>query len=311
MFIFKSLINTVSRPVVNHQLKKITLPFQQGSSCFRQVTTGNDEANKDFSLITPEDTVISRTELPIISQRNLQYPPTFMKPRQAWVENLDTIKTVYLGNIDLHPTVFAASPRLDFLQNNIKWQQHYRKISYKTAPTKAERRGGGRKPWPQKKTGRARHGSIRSPLFVKGGVAIGPRGPKSYFFMLPFWHRVRGLITALSMKHAQEDLHIINDLELPTDDPKFIESLIEERGWGPSVLFIDDADIAPRNFAMALSKIDHVNVMPVYGLNVFSMLKHETLVLTLAAVEKIEERLLFHFHRRDVKDIDKWIQPGI
>lgn len=126
-------------------------------------------------------------------------------------------------------------------------------------------RGGGRKPWPQKGTGRARHGSIRSPLWKGGGKAHGPRGPKPYFYMLPFHIRVAGLTATLSTKFAQDDLHIVDKLEIPTSEPSYIEQLIEERNWGPSVLFVDDYDIMPPNITLATDEIQHVNLMPVYG----------------------------------------------
>jgi len=74
---------------------------------------------------------------------------------------------------------------------------------------------------------------------------------------------------------------------------------VERRKWGISVLFVDDADIVPRNIAIATDTIGHMNIMPSYGLNVFSMLKHETLVLTVAAVNTIEEKLLFQLNRHD------------
>lgn len=75
--------------------------------------------------------------------------------------------------------------------------------SFAHSKTRAEVSGGGRKPWPQKGLGKARHGSIRSPLWRGGGIAHGPRSPTTHFFMLPFYSRVLGLITALSIKLAQ------------------------------------------------------------------------------------------------------------
>lgn len=87
--------------------------------------------------------------------------------------------------------------------------------------------------------GRARHGSIRSPLWKGGGVVHGPRSPTPHFYMLPFYTRVLGLTTTLSVKLAQDDLHIVDNLDLPSDDPKFMEELVKSRNWGPSVLFVD------------------------------------------------------------------------
>lgn len=132
--------------------------------------------------------------------------------------------------------------------------------------TRAEVRGGGRKPWPQKGLGRARHGSIRSPLWRKGGKAHGPRSPTTYFYMLPFYTRVAGLTGALSVKLAQDDLHIVNDLEIPSTEPSYLQDLIEQRNWGPSVLFVDSKDEMPPNMTAASDQIRHVNLMPVYGL---------------------------------------------
>lgn len=99
--------------------------------------------------------------------------------------------------------------------------------------------GGGRKPWPQKGMGKARHGSIRSPLWRGGGIAHGPRSPTTHFYMLPFFTRVLGLTSTLSVKLAQDDLHVVDSLDIPSEDPTFIKDLIEARNWGPSVLIVD------------------------------------------------------------------------
>ncbi|XP_076313668.1 mitochondrial ribosomal protein L4 [Tachypleus tridentatus] len=252
-------------------------------------------------IVSPHVPSSGRPPLPIITSRKLDYCPKFTKPRQSWVESLDTVEGEKLGFIDLHPSVFAGFPRVDILNLNISWQQLYRRVDWSTTKSRAEVRGGGRKPWPQKGLGKARHGSIRSPIWKGGGSAHGPRGPRTYFYMLPFYSRVKGLITALSVKFAQDDLKIVDSLEIPTDDSKFLEELTEQRGWGPSVLFVDNTDLMPRNITIATDTVKHINLMPVYGLNVYSMLKHETLVLTLAAVDKIEERILFHLNRTDSK----------
>jgi len=243
-----------------------------------------------------------RPPLPLMTNRKVKFSPKNRPLKQAWLETLSTVEDEKLGIVDLHPDIFATFPRIDILWWNIHWQSMYRKIRYDFANSRAEMKGGGRKPWPQKGSGRARHGSIRSPLWKGGGKAFGPRGPESYFFMLSVSQRVLGLRVALSVKYAQDSLHIVDSLDLPSDNPEYIENLIETRGWGLSVLFIDDTDVMPQSICEATGHIKQYNIMPVYGLNVHSILKHETLVLTLAAVEKIEEKLLFHMHKQDYRD---------
>lgn len=202
-------------------------------------------------------------------------------PRHVWVESLNSPEEKKVELVELHSEIFASPPRIDIIHQNIQWQRKYRWVSFAHTKTRNEVRGGGRKPWPQKGLGRARHGSIRSPLFRGGGIVHGPRSPTTHFFMLPYYSRVLGLTSTLSVKLAQDDLHIVDHLNIPTDDPRFIQDLITERCWGPSVLFVDDLDILPENFAVAIETIGHVNFMPVYGLNVYSMLKYNTLVIFL------------------------------
>uniref|UniRef100_A0A8D0KYY5 Large ribosomal subunit protein uL4m n=1 Tax=Strix occidentalis caurina TaxID=311401 RepID=A0A8D0KYY5_STROC len=110
---------------------------------------------------------------------------------------------------------------------------------YAKVKTRAEVRGGGRKPWRQKGSGRARHGSIRSPLWRGGGIAHGPRGPTSYYYMLPMKVRVLGLKVALTVKLMQDDLHIVDSLDIPTADPQYLLDLARYRHWGRSVLIVD------------------------------------------------------------------------
>ncbi|XP_076765807.1 mitochondrial ribosomal protein L4 [Xylocopa sonorina] len=244
--------------------------------------------------------VVEQTSSPIISKRDYADERFFYeKPREVWLENLDTVQRKKLGLVLLHPDVYAASPRIDIIHQNVQWQRMYRFVSYAHTKTRAEVRGGGRKPWPQKGYGRARHGSIRSPLWKRGGIIHGPRSPTPHFYMLPFYTRVAGLTSALSVKLAQDDLYITQDLEIPTKESSYITELIEERNWGPSVLFVDTEDIMPINITEATDTIKHINLLPVYGLNVYSMLKHDTLVLTERAARLIEDKILYHLHRTD------------
>lgn len=231
----------------------------------------------------------------------------FRPPRQVWVENIDTTYEKKLGLMELSPLVYGAPPRIDLIHHNVLWQRKYRWVSFAHTKTRNEVRGGGRKPWPQKGGGRARHGSIRSPIFRGGGRAHGPRSPTPHFYMLPFYSRVHGIATTLSIKLAQDDLHVIKDLEIPTNEPSYLKELFESRLWGPSVLFVDDFDILPENIALAMETLPYINFLPVYGLNVYSMIKHDTLVLTKSAALKIQHRIIDSFNRVDgVKATEKF-----
>ncbi|KRG02637.1 39S ribosomal protein L4, mitochondrial [Drosophila mojavensis] len=263
------------------------------------VTVCQSNAATESTTTTGKETLVSKPAL-ILPQNYAEHAPVSRSTaRQAWIENVDAVTERKVGLMELHPDVFAAQPRVDVIQENIEWQRKYRYVSMAHTKTRAEVRGGGRKPWPQKGMGRARHGSIRSPLFKGGGVIHGPRSPTTHFYMLPFYKRVMGLTSTLSVKLAQDDLHIIEDVEIPTKDAQFIRDLIQERNWGPSVLIVDKHDVFPENICYATDSIGYVNLMPAYGLNVYSMLKHDTLVLTVEAVKHLEERLLYQLHRND------------
>ncbi|XP_038626970.1 LOW QUALITY PROTEIN: 39S ribosomal protein L4, mitochondrial [Tachyglossus aculeatus] len=223
--------------------------------------------------------------------------PAHRAPVQAWLESLRKPTDVRLGLVDLHPDVFAVAPRLDILHQVVTWQRNFKRISYAKTKTRAEVRGGGRKPWRQKGSGRARHGSIRSPLWRGGGVAHGPRGPTSYYYMLPMKIRVLGLKVALTTKLAQDNLHIVDSLELPTSDPQYLMDLVQYRHWGDSVLIVDVEEQMPQNIVSAVSSLKKINLMHVLGLNVYSILRFQTLVLTLDTVSFLEEKLLWHDFR--------------
>uniref|UniRef100_A0A8V5GQP1 Large ribosomal subunit protein uL4m n=1 Tax=Melopsittacus undulatus TaxID=13146 RepID=A0A8V5GQP1_MELUD len=229
-------------------------------------------------------------------------------PVQAWVSSLRQPEAQHRGLAELHPDVFAVGPRLDILHMVAMWQKNYKRISYAKVRTRAEVRGGGRKPWRQKGTGRARHGSIRSPLWRGGGIAHGPRGPTSYYYMLPMKVRALGLSAVLSVKLMQDDLHIVEDLELPTADPQYLQDLARFRHWGSSVLLVD-VNEPPENMKAAVADLKTFTLIPAVGLSVHTALKHHTLVLTVAAVAFLEPRLLWH--RRRYGPIQPWAMPQL
>ncbi|KAJ3614567.1 hypothetical protein NHX12_018139 [Muraenolepis orangiensis] len=220
-----------------------------------------------------------------------------LSPLLTWVESLETQQGDPVGLAQLHPDVFGVPSRLDILHQVEMWQRSYKRISYANTKVRSEVRGGGRKPWRQKGSGRARVGSIRSPLWRGGGVSHGPRGPTSYYYMLPMKVRVMGLKVALSSKLAQDYLYVVDSLNLPTPDPQYILDLLKQRHWGQSLLIVDVGDEFPENLLQATVALKTVNVIPAIGLNVHSILKHEAVVLTLDAVRFLEHKLLWHDER--------------
>ncbi|XP_012646122.2 large ribosomal subunit protein uL4m [Microcebus murinus] len=266
----------------------------------RGLTSLADEAARPAD--NPEPVAVASAAAPGLQApvlRKCERPiPAHLSPVQAWIESLQGYEQERVGLADLHPDVFATAPRLDILHQVAIWQKNFKRISYAKTKTRAEVRGGGRKPWPQKGSGRARHGSIRSPIWRGGGVAHGPRGPTSYYYMLPMKQRAQGLKVALTVKLAQDDLHIVDSLELPTGDPQYLTELARYRRWGDSVLLVDLAyEEMPQNIVEATSRLKTFNLIPAVGLNVHSMLKHQTLVLTLPTVALLEDKLLWQDSR--------------
>ncbi|XP_070771710.1 large ribosomal subunit protein uL4m isoform X2 [Enoplosus armatus] len=233
--------------------------------------------------------------------------PAHLSPVRTWVETLERRDSEPLGLAQLHPDVFAVPPRLDILHDVQMWQKNYKRISHANTKVRSEVRGGGRKPWQQKGSGRARHGSIRSPIWRGGGVSHGPRGPNSYYYMLPMKVRVQGLKVALSSKMAQDFLHVVDSLNVPTPDSQYLLDVIRERHWGDSVLIVHVAHVVvvvafrgeefPENILQATASLKTVNIIPAMGLNVHSILKHEAVVLTLETIKFLEDKLLWHDQR--------------
>ena len=218
---------------------------------------------------------------PILSHYS---PPT----PQAWLVSFLTGQR--LGIIDLNEHVFGAPPRLDILHRVVVWQRARKRAGTAKTKDRGEVRGGGRKPRPQKGFGRARQGSIRAPHYVGGGVVHGPRGPVSYDYTLPRKVRSLGLRTALSTKYTQGDLVIVDSLEMDVLKTKAFVELMELHDWN-SVLLVDGGDVN-MNLCRATSNLQKVDVLPSRGLNVYSILLRETLVLSLGAVRMLEERLM-------------------
>jgi len=245
---------------------------------------------------------------PIFPQRHLPFLRSDEPPIQCWLETLrrapgdagDESLVERVGFVSLHPHIFAYSVRTDLLWDNVQWQKLYRQVNWEHQEDRYERKGGGAKPWKQKGTGRARQSSIRAPHWKGGGVHGGKRAPTSFYYELPKQDRVDGLRGVLTYKYLQGDLHIVDKLDLEKDVPEDLEALAVERGWGVSCLMINEDDRISPNLAVATSQLCNFNVMPVYGFNVYSALKHDTLVISLAALDVLESKLLTAINANEI-----------
>ncbi len=199
-----------------------------------------------------------------------------------------TLDAADAGIIDLSDAIFAADVRGDIMQRVVSWQLAKRRQGTHKVKGRSEIARTGAKAYKQKGTGRARHGSRRVNIFRGGGVVHGPT-PRDHGFDLPKKVRALGLKSALSAKAKDGKLIVIDSAEL--DAPKTKDLAVKLKAFGfDSALVIDGAELNS-NFALAARNLPKIDVLPSQGLNVYDILRRDTLVLTKAAVAKIEERL--------------------
>jgi len=202
------------------------------------------------------------------------------------VLNLDG-KAAKGADIELSDAVFGVEPRADILHRVVTWQLENRRGTARAARERSEVARTGKKLGNQKGGGTARHGDRAAPIFIGGGKAHGPR-KRDFDVSLNKKVRALGLKMALSAK-AKDGLVVVDTLELKDAKTKALSLQLASANWGKKVLIID-GDAVNEGFARAAGNLIGINVMPAMGANVYDILKHDTLVLTRAAVEKLEAR---------------------
>jgi large subunit ribosomal protein L4 len=191
------------------------------------------------------------------------------------------------GDIELNDAVFGLEPRADILHRVVTWQLENRRGIARAARERSDVARTGKKFGNQKGGGTARHGDRRAPVFIGGGKAMGPRR-REFDVSLNKKVRALGLKMALSSK-AKLGLVVVDTLDIKDVKTKAVVAQLAKANWGKKVLVID-GDAVNEGFARASANIVGVNVLPAVGANVYDILKHDTLVLTRAAVEKLEAR---------------------
>ena len=155
--------------------------------------------------------------------------------------------------------------------------------------TRKEVSGGGKKPWKQKKTGRARAGSSRSPLWRGGGTVQGPK-PRDYDYAFPRRKRANALRSVLSEKVREGCLVLLDELNLPTPRTKDLLGTLATLGLGGTRAMLVDLELG-REVDLASRNLQHISINRPTALNAFDVLNHEVLVVTVAAVERLQEWL--------------------
>ncbi len=204
---------------------------------------------------------------------------------KASVINLDN-KSV--GELELDETVFGLAPRKDILARVVNWQLAKRRAGTHKTKGISDIQGTTKKPHAQKGTGSARQGSLRSPQMRGGAVIFGPV-VRSHAYGLQKKVRRLGLKMALSSKAAEGKLTVLDEAKMKQAKTKGLAVKLDKLGWS-SVLIIDGAEV-DASFLRAARNIPGVDVLPQQGANVYDILRRDTLVLTKAAVEKLQERL--------------------
>ncbi len=201
------------------------------------------------------------------------------------LSNLDG--TAAKGDIELNDDVFGLEPRADILHRVVTWQLENRRGIARAARERSDVARTGKKFGRQKGGGTARHGDRKAPIFIGGGKAMGPRR-REFDVSLNKKVRALGLKMALSAK-AKSGLVVVDTLDLKDAKTKAVAEQLAKANWGKKVLVID-GEAVNEGFARASANLIGVNVLPAIGANVYDILKHDTLVLTRAAVEKLEAR---------------------
>ncbi len=199
--------------------------------------------------------------------------------------NLDG--TAGKGDIELNEAVFGVEPRADILHRVVTWQLENRRGIARATRERSDVARTGKKFGNQKGGGTARHGDRAAPVFIGGGKAHGARR-REFDVSLNKKVRALGLKMALSSK-AKAGLVVVDSLDLKDAKTKNLAASLAKANWGRKVLVMD-GETVNEGFARAAGNIVGVNVLPAVGANVYDILKHDTLVLTRAAVEKLEAR---------------------
>ena len=196
------------------------------------------------------------------------------------------IKGKKVSDVELAEAIFGIEPNEAIVHSVLVNYLANQRQGTQSTKTRAEVRGGGRKPWRQKGTGRARQGSIRAPQWVKGGIVLGPK-PRSYKYTVNKKERRLAIKSLLSSKVLEKELTVVDKLELAEIKTKtMVKALADLKVEGKTLIVLPENN---KNVLMSARNIEGVKTITLNNINVFDLLKYNNLVLPLETVKKIEE----------------------
>jgi len=191
-----------------------------------------------------------------------------------------------VSDVELNEAVFGIEPNENIVHSVLVNYLANQRQGTQSTKTRAEVRGGGRKPWRQKGTGRARQGSIRAPQWIKGGIALGPK-PRSYSYRINKKEKQLAIKSLLSAKVLDNELTVVDKLEM--QEPKtsvMVKALTDLKVEGKTLIILADKN---ENVLLSSRNIEGVKTIEMNTINVFDLLNCNKLVLTLDTVKKLEE----------------------
>ena len=196
------------------------------------------------------------------------------------------LKGKKVSDVELAENVFGIEPNEAIVHSVLVNYLANQRQGTQSTKTRAEVRGGGRKPWRQKGTGRARQGSIRAPQWIKGGIALGPK-PRSYKYTVNKKERRLAIKSLLSSKVLEKELTVVDKLELAEIKTKtMVKALADLKVEGKTLIVLPENN---ENVFMSARNIEGVKTITLNNINVFDLLKYNNLILPLETVKKIEE----------------------
>ena len=196
------------------------------------------------------------------------------------------IKGKKVSDVELADSVFGIEPNETIVHSVLVNYLANQRQGTQSTKTRSEVSGGGRKPWRQKGTGRARQGSIRAPQWIKGGIALGPK-PRSYKYTVNKKEKRLAIKSILSSKVLEKELTVVDKLELAEIKTKtMVKALADLKVEGKTLIIIPEQN---KNVVMSARNIEGVKTILVNNINVYDLLKYNKLVLPLETVKKLEE----------------------